>query len=64
VSSDCVQGRLPIIYMHGYMSVTITRVNCPVIRKNIAKRYKHISERYNVVVTDESLSHVYAMAGM
>ena len=47
VSSYCVRVRL--LFLCIAMSVTITRVFYPVIRKNIAKRYTHRSERYSVV---------------
>jgi uncharacterized protein YmfQ (DUF2313 family) len=47
VSSHCVRVRL--LQLCIAMSATITRVNCHVIGKNIAKRYKQRSERYNVV---------------
>ena len=47
VSSFCV--RLRLLFLCIAMSVTITRVFFPVIRKNIAKRYTHRSERYSVV---------------
>jgi hypothetical protein len=57
VSSDCVWVRLS--FQCIAMSVRVTRVNCPIIRKNIAKRVKYSNERCNVVAGVSSMSMLW-----